>query len=496
MMKRLSLKNLKIGIEEIILVILIILQFLDFFEIIGSNLDYVKKIISWALIGLLIYNIRLSKLFVGVNSGLSDSLLIFGYFSLTLKNLTSYAAGSLVEASAFLHDFFQLLASNSSTIESVGIYVGFLLIIFVSLRLSLKEFNKPSIIGVFHLIDAKPDSFRKLIPRFFKVFFIVFGFFVVFFNLIIEWLAIAIDAPLLMFGLLLYLLFLVRFHKGFSFGKFLVKFGDFGSSLYKQVIKNLRYRKTFIQSVSAMIVLHVITDAYTFVWPFLFGFGDGLYLNLLPDLHLSFLNVFLNQISYSSLSVLDSISLLLIYAGNVVALLFFLLFPVFLWFVIFNKKIIYPKRFFLSIVVSSLSMFILAPIFKIKPLFDLPIVGVDFLGHASSSMISFSSVLLFSFALGIFIEFFSVQINHERIVLGGLSFISLAWLFYYLFNFMISYFNYFFDLLSSLLSSHSWILFAFFLMVILFLFCFYVVGFIGFVLETIKFNYLIFKEKL
>ncbi len=494
-----SLKKYEIGGEEIILGLVIILQFLDFFEIIGSTGDYIKKIISWAALGYLLYKIKPSKLFVGVDSRLSDKILIFGYFFLTIKNLVSYAQSEINHTSVFLHDFFNFLLTYSQIIETGGIYFGLVLLVFISLRLALGEFKKPSIVNIFHLIDQKPEDFKTLSWRFLKVFLIVFGFFVIFFNLIMEWLAIAIDAPLLMIGLSSYLLISIRHVKGFSLGKLLAKFGDFGSNLYINVLKNLRYKKTFLKSVVAMIILHVITDAYTFILPFLLGFGDNLYRGIIPKAHLSFLTLFSNQISSLSLSYLDSISLLLIYFGNVVALLFFLLFPVYLWFAFFKDKIFHPRKIFLSIIIFSLSTFFFSPIFEIKPLLGLNIVGVDILGTVSSSTVSFSLIVLISFAIGLFIEFFSSQISHERIVLSGLIIVSSGFLFFYLLGYLISLSQYMVSLIQSLFLSQSWILVLFFSFIYLFLIIFYFVGFGGFVFESyklIKREFVLIKKKL
>ena len=49
-------------LEEIFLALLILLAVLDFFEILPGDLDYVKKIISWTIIGYLIYKASLTRM--------------------------------------------------------------------------------------------------------------------------------------------------------------------------------------------------------------------------------------------------------------------------------------------------------------------------------------------------------------------------------------------------------------------------------------------------
>mgnify|MGYP001007668141 CR=1 FL=1 len=79
-------KTLEFGVEEGILFAITILNFLDAFEIIGSDLDYVKKIISWTALGILVYKTSPSKLFVGFQRKTMDLLLIAAYFLMILKN--------------------------------------------------------------------------------------------------------------------------------------------------------------------------------------------------------------------------------------------------------------------------------------------------------------------------------------------------------------------------------------------------------------------------
>lgn len=482
-MKRLF-KNLEFNIEEIIFLAIIILNVLDAFEIIGSDLDYIKKIISWAALGFLLYKVKLSNLFVGTDDNRLDITLIFAYFLLTIKDLISYAAVELKQSSVFLKDFFLILVQHGATIETWGIYIGLIVLFYVSLRLSFKKIKNPSIAYLIHAKETKPENVKGFFGRLFIIYLIVLAFFLIFFNLIMEWLAIAIDAPLLMIGLCVYLYFIIKHKEKFSQINFLKKFGNYGNNLYKNILENIRYKKTFFRTISAMIILHVITDTYTFVWPYLLGFGDSLYMGLLSQTHLSMFNLISSQLS--GLSFIEASSLIIIYLGNIVALLFFLLFPVYMWFVFYKNKKIQAKKIQLSILVSSLVMFFLAPTFKIRALFNEKLFGVDIISQQSFAVMNFSSIVVLALAVGLFIELYSASLKHEKWVIWGLIFLSQAVLVIYMSLYLFSVSSFYIFTIQQLYFMSSFVLLIFFAILFVITICFYLFGVGYFVITTLK----------
>lgn len=478
------IRDFEIGIEEIILFIIIVLNILDVFEVIGGDLDYIKKIISWVALGLLMYKVKLSKLFVGRDSKWLDFALIMGYFLLTIKNLVSYAAVELEGATVFLKEFFEFLVSHAASIEIWGIYVGLVILLFVSIHLSFKYISNPSLMHLIHAKESKPKDFKDFLFRLVTVFGVVLSFFLVFFNLIMEWLAIAIDAPLLMIGLATYVFFLVKHKEHFSQKSFLKRFGDYGSSLYESVLKGIQYRKTFFKTISAMIILHMLTDTYAFVWPYIVGFGDRLYSGLLSSAHVSAFELFSSQIR--NLPFIEIFSLGLIYLGNCVALLFFLLFPVYSWFVFYKNRTVHPKPLQLSILVSSLVMFFLAPTFKISPLFGEQLFGVDILGQTATSSFSFLSVVIVALAAGLFIELYASHIEHEKWVLLLLLFVSQAFLVIYMGFYLFSISSFYVSTLVFVFFKSMYVLLFFFGLLFLITILFYILGVGQFVLTTFR----------
>lgn len=188
-------------IEELILVLLIALNVLDFFEIIPAELDYVKKIISWVVLGYIMYKIDLTNIFFGSSHRSVDLFLVISYLFLILKNFTAYAMIS-VNDSLYLTSFYELVALNASIIELAGFYIGGISLLLISFYYATRfPIKAPSVMHVIHEEGVPPRHFGKLALRFFTIFMVLIAFFVIVFNLIMEWLAIAVDAPLLIAGI-------------------------------------------------------------------------------------------------------------------------------------------------------------------------------------------------------------------------------------------------------------------------------------------------------
>ena len=92
-----------------------------------------------------------------------------------------------------------------------------------------------------------------------------------------EWLAVAIDAPLAVIGIFSYLFFIIKHHEKFHVDSFLFKMGNFGEEFYERFIDMFHSRSGIILGISGMLVLHLFTDALSFIVPYIFVFRDILY---------------------------------------------------------------------------------------------------------------------------------------------------------------------------------------------------------------------------
>ncbi|MFP4119116.1 MAG: hypothetical protein ACLFTH_03615 [Candidatus Woesearchaeota archaeon] len=480
-------RKLSFGFEEGILLFIILLHFLDAFELIPPDLDYVKKIISWVALGTIIYNAKPSKIMVGSHEPRLDLILIAGYFFLIIKNLTAYAASILQESSLYFRPFFALLVENSTGIESAFLHIGLFLLVVVAIRYALTvKFRKPSIMHLLHEDKTSPSSIKDSFLRFLSSFAIILAFFVVIFNLFMEWLAIAIDAPLVIVSLATYFFFIFKHREHFRTGSFLARFGNFGEQFYKDFLEQLKTRKGVVRVLSGMIVLHALTDALSFLWPFIFGRADGLYFT-----HLTGERLFLGElfsIEASALGVFSQGLLGIVYIGNLIALLFFLLSPVLLWFSMYKDRKLHLPGWILGVFSASIITFLLAPLFRIRTLENDLVRGVDIAGQQALANSSTPLGFIVGTALftGLFIGFLAHVTRSKKVLVDTFIVASQAFLTYYIALFFYSVSTYFIKIIPLVWSAGQELLGIFFSLVFILTVLFYIFGTLSFLWDAHK----------
>ncbi len=472
-------------IEEIILFAIILLNVFDAIEVLPSGLDYVKKIISWSALGLLLYKAKIIKLFTGVDRPWLDGILIGGYFLLIIKNLVAYATGSVQTNSAFLQPLYIFLFNNSGIIERTGMIIGLCLLIFVAVHLTLRaKIKAPCVLAILKEADTEIDSTKKAVRRFGKAIFVIFMFFVVIFNLVMEWLAIAIDAPLLMIGLATYLFFIIKHKKRFLPESFLAKFGDFGGKFYEDVIEHFKYKHTILRALSGLLVLHLLTDALNFMWPFIFSVADPLYYSLFSSAH-PFL-IGLLQTNFLQVGLLQGLVALSIYIANIIGLLALLLLPGLLWILLYKNKPLILKRRIIALLLGTFTIMIINPVFLIRPLFGEVLFGVDIIGRSvlQTGLLIPLVVLIVGLLVGLFVYVVSKEVYYEKKFVKLIVVIVQFFFAAYSVMFFFSITTYYTSIIPFAFASNRWLLG--FMLVILFA-CtviFYVLSLISFLFDT------------
>src|SRR3989344_1224329 len=469
-------------VEEVILVFLVLSDVLDFFDILPGDLDYLASVVSWAALGYLLYKISLTRIFFNNRHRYVDILLIVSYFMLIFKNIVIFSSGRLGEF-AYFYGFQKFIVDNSPAFELYLLVGGSILILLASVYSALLiSVRKPSLMHIIHE-EGKPKNFYKLVIRAIIVYLVYIAFFIVVFNLAMEWLVIAIDSPLLMIGLLFYLFVIMR-HKMFNVESLIYKLGEFGVKFYEKFVSLFHGKKTILLGISGMLVLHLFTDALSFIIPYIFVFRDPLYFSRLGPGHDALMPLFLQQITGQP--ALEIFSLFFVYLLNILGMLLLLLLPSLLWYMAFSGKDFHLGSLKISLIISSIAVFIIAPIFRISRLQDSQIVGVDIkTGFAQNLFFNdFFQVLFFAFILsaaiilllGLYKKFF-VHLLLLEIVIFFL---------YYAYVFSTSLFLYYISIITTLFAASKFILSFYFLIFFAISILFYIVGFVMFVDELIK----------
>ena len=472
-----SKRKLEVGIEEIILGAIILLNILAVLGLLTTDLDYIKKIISWSAVGYLLYKTRPAKIFTGNVDKTTDTLLLTGYFCLFLKNLVSFSF--VGDTSAFLRPLYAAFRLYATQIELVGLYAGIVIFLYVGIRLLLQHTVKEkSLLAILGEHNTSLEHFGWL-RRYLKLQVLIIGFFIVIFSLVMEWLAVAIDAPLLMVGLAVYFFFIIKHKETFSEQSFLRKFGDFGGDFYENVIEHLRYKKTTLRVIAGMLVLHLITDTFVFVWSYLSGVSDRLYFGALGRDQFSFVTGIV-----ADSAVWGAFSTIVLTILNVVGILFLLVFPVVLWYELYKNKHTKINHNLLALFVTSLVACVLAPVFKIVTLHNKPVYGIDIIAGPLRPVLNPLAITFGCIAL--FGILYMISLHHRKTLSAGLLLTSLGFVTWYVVSFYNSLMQYYLLVVPITISVGQWIIGGFLAILWILTTLFYLTATVYFIIDVIK----------
>jgi hypothetical protein len=501
-----SVKLQKI-IEELILVILISMNIFEVFGLLPGEAGFVKAIISMTGLGYVIYKASLSDLFFGQKSSFIDFVLITSYFLLIVNKIVQFS-NVLVHESHYWKSFFEAIVINGVFIETISFYIGAILILLVSLIVALFiNIQGPSIMNTLH---GNRKFKLGFVGKFFSVLMIIQGFYLIFFNLVMEWLTLVIDAPLIMVAIFLYIFKLHDLSKSMDSEVILFKIADFVEDFVEKFVELFHSRKTFFLGISGLLVLHLLTDVGVFIIPHSFG-NHTIYSEEFGINHLTLFAHFTAD-KLIELNLLNQFLMLIGYIFNTLGLTFLMLFPTFIWYVVYinhttesNEAMIFPS-FGVSLFYTSLIYLVFLPVFRIISI--LPgksdvhnLLGVDI--QTQSILTSTNSILIIS---GIALTVFLVTlILHnikmiKAVLFYVMTFTGIGYFGFYIFNFFKSllFFYYegikitvlslnFLTNISQLINDIPAIFFiGFNVLSLIILIIFYVGGFFNFILHVFK----------
>lgn len=367
-------------------VFFIILNVMDFLERMPPMLDFVKKIMSWTFLGLLLYNADLSKVFFGEKSNKTDVALIISYFAFIVKDFVQYASTILAGVSMhtalvadkisisyflgpvekgiampqILMRFYENVTGNP-LIPMIAMILGFMAFIIIGFVVTKKtRIGFPSVANIMGEEGHLEHGLWNFLKRFLKLEFIILAFYVVLFNLMMEWLAIAVDAPLVVVALIVYFMF----GRGLSLGERLSKIGSFGEKFYEEFVQSFSRKETVYWALAGMLVLHILTDVANYIVPYIFVVRDSLYSVAIESTSV----IALFKESIQGLPLFSQIQIAGGYILNVIGVLMLMIAPGIVWYRVHNKKDFNMKPIWLGLFVSSVLYFLLNPVFVLGSL--------------------------------------------------------------------------------------------------------------------------------
>ncbi|MEA2037006.1 MAG: hypothetical protein U9O94_05830 [Nanoarchaeota archaeon] len=475
-------------VELFLLIFIILLNILDFLEWLPGDIDFLKKTISWLLLAYLLYKLSLVKQFFGKRNRTLDILLILTYFLFIFKNLVIFASVAIEEVN-LLAGFYTFIIDEKVLIEYTTFYLGGIMLILLSFYMTYKlKVTKPSLMDVIHERGIPKNIYKKT-ERFILTFLVLVGFFVIVFNLVMEWLAMAVDASLLVVALIFYVLTLFReHHSRFHPSTFIYRVGHVGEKFYEKFISLFHSKKRIFLAISGILVLHLLTDIGVFMIPYILGFHDAIYFGHFEGGHSPLYNLLIGDIGQAT-SIFGSLSIVWVYVFNLMAMLLLLFLPAYIWYRLFKRSGFKVSNLKLSTLFISLTVFVFSPLFRIKSFLTKSIVGVDILTHSLSEtppILGADIVLILSLGVGILV-FFACY-NHwikERLI--ALAIISIDLFFtLYVYLYFTSLLNYYPEIILRLFTYSKYLPALYTSLFFVIQSLLFVIGFILFLTETRK----------
>ena len=443
----------KVRFAEVVLVILIVLNILDFFKFLPEDLDFVKKIISWTILAVLFYKIGFVWIFLGKDKcekcgilptrALDGFILVF-YLLFLVKNLLAITVGT---ESNWFHSLFLLFATYGAQIELVSFYVGGIGLLVISFYLAFCKINEPSLLGNLHLTD------KPWLVKFIAIFLVLTSFLILVFDLVLEWLGIAVDSLIIIVALIIYFVFIVKNHQRFMPGNLLYRIGNFGETFYERVIRFFHDKEKIFLGVTGLLILHLLTEVGNFLLPYVFNLTNSLYFHKLG--HQPIYSLLSQDVANFGFYAYFS------YIFNVFAIFALVILAGFIWFEIYKNQRRGIPGWVLALFFASLPSFLLTPSFKLKALVSGELVGVNLVSQNIFGNIQLIVLVSIAFGIIIFLLSFSPLIKKMLYHLTIAS--SLAFLFYYLFLFYSSTAAYYNGSLKLLLGSGMFLVSFYFL---------------------------------
>lgn len=390
--------NLGTIIEIFVLLSLIILNVLDFLGLLTEEFDFIKKIISWTGLLLILKSAHLSKIFFGIKDKIYDIWFPISLFILSFKDFMAFVNIAHEEFEGFLKFIIDLFFLYSSEIQTFTLYIGLIMLVFWSFYVVIKmKTNIGEKTSIYKLIKKKYSELGAL--TILKVFLLQYIFFVIFFNMFIEWLAISVDSAVFTLGFIMFLLYRNKFEDGA-----INSLSSFGEEFYERVIKLFKYKNGLNFGIMLMYLLHLLTDIAIFIIPFVMFISNPLYMEDLSELtHESVVNIFF---FHNSIGLSQGIVALFVHLISILFIAQLLLYPLIIFLSRLQYKKIEMNSTNIALFFSTMAGFFSYSLIKIFPIKTLKFVGVDF-QHSLIASLDYSKAL-FSIFL-VFIVFFAIK---------------------------------------------------------------------------------------
>ncbi|MBD3164567.1 hypothetical protein GF323_05155 [Candidatus Woesearchaeota archaeon] len=429
-----------VSVWHSLLFVLLAASIIDVFEWLPADIDYLKKIISWAFIFALFYHASPTRVLFGFRKHEKkwrdyifnlDFAVLFAFMLLLAKDFFLFARSSL-ETEAYSYHLLNLAVRMQAVWEPrlfrAGIVLLFLIAFYIAMR---KEIY--SGIGRMLKIEGRPRNTFEITAYTAAAFFLLLFLYFALFDKMMEYLAISIDSHIIFTAFIVISVNFIRKHRH-SLLNFIMKpvrlfareFREISREIkeenkeafehidefYDHFIELFHHKKTFALGMMGLLVISFIVGIGVYFLPYITARFDPLYsASFTTEGHLP---VFFGESLYSrsvealppgitARAAIAAVYLLNIIAVAAVAASVFYFWH---WFVKNRHKPAYIFRDYAAarptgyivLALSALAVFFINPAFGFRPFYAEGKLGVDILSQAINTSNTYPALAAFAAA--------------------------------------------------------------------------------------------------
>lgn len=475
--------KISILIHYFLIISFILLNILDFFNLLAPDLDYVKKLISWTLLICVFYSINFTRMIFGFDDKRINSILITSFILLAFNKFIAILSFS--EKGPLFRDLLNLIANNAGIIAHFTFYMGAVSLLLLCVYAAWKtDIKKGSILGMLHESGKRPSNLIHIFFRSLIILLVIAVFYQLLFDPILEWLAIIIDSSLVVLGLIVYSYYCLRknkikIHERLHLGKIIDSVSDIGENIYLKFVSLFYKKKTVLLGFLGILVLHLIIDLSSIFLHYIFPFYKSFYIKVLGGMITE--NIFSLMIAAFADSMLTGILSSFVYIISSFGMLLLLITPAYLWYNYAIHKKIHISKNWICILLSSAAALIISRVYSIAAIKSSMLTGVIIQTSTAQNIALSLMIPAIVYALSYLL------FNKIRRILSLTSLIVInLFLGLYVSLFILSVFYYYTTSIISLLMNNNYLIASYVLFFFVVNILFYFFGFIYFIIITIK----------
>ena len=335
----------------------------EFSGILSPYLSVLENVLGIVFATYLIYKVNIPRLILGIKSRLVDISIITAYY-LIISNIF------LGLKLAGISQFFSTLVAYLTPAVNILLFLGVVIIAALSLLLAISaDIKKPSLMSILKQ-EGKPKNILDIAARFLFLSIILLSFSYIAFKPFVEWVTIAVDAPIFMGAICIFIFSALNHHKKLTIKKIIEEPIEKEESFYKKFFEEFEFKRKIVFGVSGLLALNALVDAFVFLLP-----NDFYMESISVSGHIPVTAYIIKELPL--VSNISKVTLPYAYILNMIFIFSILALPMLILYkLITDKKLIF-KKWLVALFFSSFMAYLLMPAYKIGQLTAEKVIGAD-----------------------------------------------------------------------------------------------------------------------